>query len=68
MIFWVLHRGGTTTPPRSALCIVQKNEYIIDFIRIIPYIEHITDFGGVFGIGEEKAEKKIKYYVATRTN
>lgn len=46
----------------------EKSEYIIDFMRIITYIEHITDFGGVFDIGEEKAEKKIKYYVATRTN
>ncbi len=45
-------RGGTTTPPRSALCIVKNNEYIIDFMRIDMYIEHISNFGGVFDIGE----------------
>lgn len=39
--------GGTTTPPRSALCIVQKNEYVIDFVRINVYIRHIEKFGGV---------------------
>jgi hypothetical protein len=41
-------RGGTTTPPRSALCIVKNYEYIIDFMRIDVYIEHISNFGGVF--------------------
>lgn len=39
--------GGYYDPPRSALCIVQKNEYGIDFVRINVYIRHIEKFGGV---------------------
>ena len=39
--------GVLRPPPRSALCIVQKNEYVIDFVRINMYIRHIEKFGGV---------------------
>lgn len=39
--------GVLRPPPRSALCIVQKNEYVIDFVRINVYIRHIEKFGGV---------------------
>ena len=48
-IFWGVFLGGVLRPPpRSALCIVKNNEYIIDFMRIDMYIEHISNFGGVF--------------------
>lgn len=44
---WRKKGGLLRPPPRSALCIVQKNEYGIDFVRINVYIRHIEKFGGV---------------------
>ena len=37
---------------------MKNNEYIIDFMRIDMYIEHISNFGGVFLILENKKERK----------
>lgn len=37
---------------------MKNNEYIIDSVRIDVYIEHITNFGGVFFILENKKERK----------